>query len=340
MRAGRSRAGGGEGEGGGGSAGGGGGAPRGLSPRGPRSRGPRPSAPLEAPVPPALFLAEYQRLTERMGRCLREYLGDPGRAQTRDLRASVRRFEAAVRVLPKRAREEKKMRRCRKRCRALLRATSRLRDVDVLTERFSRYPGDAMVGLVVANLGEERTEFVGDSTRAAWALFEQQPPVLSRRDLRSLGRRFEAVVEELEGDVQRGVRASVEDESRVDELHALRKDCKRLRYTLELVPAGPRASRLVRVLQRWQDALGEIRDLDVALEYLARAKQTAGVRRALAAERALRHERYLAFVRMSRKDGRRRRAKGRVRDEKEPGLARPPLPPSSSSPSPGLPPRA
>ncbi|MGA2664655.1 MAG: CHAD domain-containing protein [Nitrososphaerales archaeon] len=275
-------------------------------------------------------MAEYQRLTERMGRCLREYLGDPGRAHTRDLRASVRRFEAAVRVLPKRAREEKKMRRCRKRCRALLVATSRLRDVDVLTERFSGYPKDAMVDLVVANLGEERAEFVSGSTRAAWALFEHQPPVLSRRDLRSFGRRFEAVVDELDGEVQKGLESSVEDEARVEELHTLRKDCKKLRYTLELVPTGARASELVQVLQRWQDVLGEIRDLDVALDYLSRAKQTAGVRRAAAAERGLRHERYLAFVRMAGKDrpgGRRRRTDGE-RQRRAPGVA----PPSTRPP--------
>ena len=65
------------------------------------------------------------------------------------------------------------------------------------------------------------------------------------------------------------------------------------------------------MLQRWQDVLGEIRDLDVAIEYLSRAKQTVGVKKVLASESALRHERYAAFVRMCRKDATTSRAAGR-----------------------------
>ena len=46
------------------------------------------------------FLEEYERLVDRVNRSLRDYLGDPGASQTQTLRASVRRLDAAIKLLP------------------------------------------------------------------------------------------------------------------------------------------------------------------------------------------------------------------------------------------------
>jgi CHAD domain-containing protein len=97
------------------------------------------------------------------------------------------------------------------------------------------------------------------------------------------------------------LRVAVGDESKVDELHSLRKHLKRLRYTLELFPSVERQSRLVADLRRWQDVLGEIRDGDVVLDYLSRARPTRAVREVIASERTLRHSRYVYFVNSSRR---------------------------------------
>jgi CHAD domain-containing protein len=79
------------------------------------------------------------------------------------------------------------------------------------------------------------------------------------------------------------------DSSKVEELHRLRKDCKKLRYILEMVPpAGrkkyERAVSLALVLEELQDLLGAIRDSDITIEYLQGSRSK--IARELAAREA------------------------------------------------------
>ncbi|MDA4113546.1 MAG: CHAD domain-containing protein [Thaumarchaeota archaeon] len=247
------------------------------------------------------FLEEYQRLNEKVNNTLRDYLGDPGVVQTRNLRAAVRRLDSAIRVLPKKTREEKAVKRCHERCVELLKVTSRIRDLDILEDRIAKHPRDATVTLLLNNLQEEREEFVSNSTSAAWKLFEHHPPSLVKGHLPRLTGRVEDVVKKLDDDIARELQEVVKDPARVEELHSLRKHCKRLRYTLELFPSMGQYSRLVILLRKWQDLLGEIRDSDVIMDYLSRAKPTDAVRAMLASERSFRQRRYSAFVQTCRR---------------------------------------
>ena len=64
------------------------------------------------------------------------------------------------------------------------------------------------------------------------------------------------------------------DADKVNELHEMRKDCKKLRYLLELVPhgksTGKNVSKLEEELENMQDLLGAIHDCDAAVAYLKR----------------------------------------------------------------------
>lgn len=241
------------------------------------------------------YLEEYARLSERAWKSLREFLGNPGTSQTHALRASLRRLDEAVKVLPKKTRRTKEVRRLHERCRDLLRGTSRIRDIDMLIAELAGSAADPTVTLMLNNLREEREEFVGNSTKVAWKLFEHHPPKLTKRDLPRLSQRVRAVVDELEKGIADGLDASLKDESKIDALHSLRKDCKKLRYALELVPPTRDNLHRLSLLRRWQDRLGEIRDRDVLIGYLSQARQTQVVGRLLSAERAHRHSMYLSF---------------------------------------------
>jgi len=83
------------------------------------------------------------------------------------------------------------------------------------------------------------------------------------------------------------------DESKVAELHSLRKDVKKLRYLLELTEKTP--ARLSS-LAKWQESLGAIHDLDVAIDYLKGVGAGHG-RGAILELQSVRHSNYLAFVR-------------------------------------------
>jgi CHAD domain-containing protein len=242
------------------------------------------------------FLEEYERLKQRLNKSLREYLGDPGTVHTQSLRAAIRRLDTAILVLPKRTREQKSMRRCHERCKKVLRETSRVRDIDILREKISKHPEDPTVALMLNNFREEREEFVDRSKKAAWKLFEHHAPRLEKRELPGFVRRVETVLDELNTEIGTELHIAVRDEAKVEELHSLRKHCKRLGYTLELFPSVEHYSRLIADLRKWQDVLGEIRDSDVIVDYLSRARPTDAVKAALASERAFRHRRYVSFV--------------------------------------------
>ena len=193
------------------------------------------------------------------------------------------------------------MRRCHERCKEVIRETSRIRDIDILRERISGHSKDAIVALMLNNFQEEREEFV-DRIEEGRVEALRAPPAQTREarpaEVRPPRR-------DRPGQAQRRIetelRVAVGDESKVDELHSLRKHLKRLRYTLELFPSVERHSRLVADLRRWQAVLGEIRDGDVVLDYLSLARPTGAVRKAIASERALRHRRYVSFVNSSRR---------------------------------------
>jgi len=57
----------------------------------------------------------------------------------------------------------------------------------------------------------------------------------------------------------------VSNESKVKELHLLRLEVKKLRYLLELTDGKPKE---LAVLPKWQDNLGMIHDIDVAIAFV------------------------------------------------------------------------
>ncbi len=254
-----------------------------------------------ASVSPALFAEEHRRTNERVARALRDYLGNPDEKNTRLLRASVRRLTTMLRVIPKRSRK-KQMKQALDSGRKLLRVTSKVRDVDVIEGKLAMIPRDHTVELLLNNLSEEREEYVGDSMKAAWRLFEQRKQKTDRKDFRGAQRWVRSTLIELDGEVSKALPTVVKNEGKIEELHSLRKQAKTFRYALELLPTTRGSVRTIEVLRSWQDVLGEIRDSDTVIEYLGRARQYRTVREALVAERALRHKRYRSFVRSCSRD--------------------------------------
>jgi CHAD domain-containing protein len=90
----------------------------------------------------------------------------------------------------------------------------------------------------------------------------------------------------------------LDDESKVVELHSLRKEVKKLRYLFEL---EDRTQARLLPLTKWQDSLGAIHDLDVAIAYLKGIGAGPGRGAVLELQRA-RHANYLAFVQAYRAD--------------------------------------
>jgi CHAD domain-containing protein len=236
----------------------------------------------------------YERRHRNSVRALQELVrGLPDRPspdQVHDLRVAVRRIQATRRLLPKDLREYPDSKRFDLALKSTIRATSQLRDLDTLIETLGTQTVPAETRISLQN---QRSDLAATVRGATVSLAESPSPRLPSTQIR--GRR---ISKRLRNRIRRQGRIAaalvqevVSDESKVAELHSLRKEVKKLRYLLELADKGsPEAA----LLTEWQESLGAIHDLDVAIVYL-QAKGPEYTKTVRNMQR-IRHTRYLEFV--------------------------------------------
>lgn len=84
-------------------------------------------------------------------------------------------------------------------------------------------------------------------------------------------------------------------------MHVTRRDCKQLRYVLEMGEFSRPPKPLV-ALRSWQELLGTIRDHDVMIAYLQGLKKSPEIQLALNTEIEGRGNSYRKFVEVSREN--------------------------------------
>ncbi len=94
----------------------------------------------------------------------------------------------------------------------------------------------------------------------------------------------------------------IQDKNKIKKLHELRKDCKKIRYALELLVKDNNknntAIRLIKTLQNIQDILGSIRDYDITIDYLKKLEPSKEIQEIINNEieqRRLKYEEFLRF---------------------------------------------
>jgi len=238
-----------------------------------------------------VLLFHYERLLEH----------EPRTRKGRDMealhqmRVASRRLRAAVRLfgdyLPGRI-----LRRLRKGLREFTRALGPVRDLDVHIQKAQRYRKSLPAGQreTLAPLLEHwraaryltRQKMLGYLDGRPFTALKATLEDLARADLtmgaRAKGRRANAtgprqdrVCEVAPALIWQHYEAVRAYETRlegapIETLHALRIDCKRLRYALELLREvlGPPGERAIEIAKQAQDHLGELHDADVAIGLL------------------------------------------------------------------------
>lgn len=232
------------------------------------------------------------RVSER----LEAYLLDPEDGENvHDIRTSLRRLEAAFSLMPKKTR--------RKNCEQIraykefFRANSRVRDCDIIR---------AKLGDVAAD-GIDRRRKAGLKRALELAqLVKELPAFDTRVDGKKLDARADKVAGRLMASIKERLPAALADKREKEELHELRKDLKKLRYVLEMLPAGSRKgheaelAQLVKAkgpaearLKELQDLIGEIHDCDITIDYLKRARKGGEILQKQAAERGALYEKFV-----------------------------------------------
>ncbi len=206
---------------------------------------------------------------ERVEKRLQSYLENPDEDHVHGLRTAIRRMSAVLDALPRDLRNEDKTQDFLAGFRKLAKQNTRVRDLDIIVSKLAKYGKDPAIERLSKNMLEERKTQVAQALEFAHELEKANVPSFKKRDvsLPAVEKRLEKISERLTARINSRLPEVLHNPANVEELHLLRIDARKLRYALELME-GKKTTKLVRLLESWQDVLGPIHDDDVTIEYL------------------------------------------------------------------------
>jgi len=210
----------------------------------------------------------YRRASKDLRAKVKRLQANPTADNLHDLRTSIRRLEAVVDLFPKNIRKSKKMRKFLAPCRKLFRSTTPVRDIDVVLQSINSNTSEERIQPIVSKIKQDRDPLVSNVLHFAELLEEIDPPRITKSDLssREIAKRRDKIIRRLVAKLEEEVPIVLGDFRKIKELHDVRKECKMLRYILELFPSD-RYDDLVKLMRNWQTILGTIRDIDVTQQF-------------------------------------------------------------------------
>jgi CHAD domain-containing protein len=187
------------------------------------------------------------------------------------------------------------------RVKKLMKVNATVRDWDIVLSKLSTHKKSATYDRLTENLRKVRESNLEEARELALSVQKSAGLRVKSIDLSdsSLRKRYDKIVGKLATKISNELPLVREDASKIRELHVIRRDCKQLRYILEMPEFSTPPKPLVE-LRSWQDLLGTIRDHDVMIEYLTRLRESPEIRLALNIEVEGRKRSYLKFVEVSR----------------------------------------
>jgi len=190
----------------------------------------------------------------------------------------------------------------------LFKINSQVRDFDIITELNGKInPHRGNKNGVDLNFENRRVRKLENAKAIAVKLRKLPLPKVKKKSVSTakLTKRFNKLISKYGRRIQLNLPLVTTDADKVAELHELRKDCKKLRYLLELVAhdnsSGNFISKMEEELQKMQDLLGAIHDCDATVVFLKRQKlqNKNEIIEAILQERKKRYENFLAHFKSS-----------------------------------------
>ena len=249
------------------------------------------------------FLTKLHENLERVNNRLNKYIKDPKAKNIHDIRTSIRRLNAAFSTLPKKYRTGSSMSTYILSCKELFKINSEIRDLDIIYEKLQKYSPNDNRNRVIDSLKETRATRLDHAKNIALALNNTEASKLLDEIMvtqKELEKRYNKIVENLISQIETNFPIVITDSTKIEELHDLRKACKKLRYMLELLPIENKKSLEMRkTLQKIQDILGAIHDYDFTINYLESIEQPSNEIREIInneiQERKLSYERLIKY---------------------------------------------
>jgi CHAD domain-containing protein len=259
-------------------------------------------------VNPKEFVDICERNISRVSNKLDDYLTRQDEKNIHDIRTSIRRLDACYLTLPKKLRKRNQMKKFVNKSKELFKINSQVRDFDIITELNGKInPHRGNKNGVDLNFENRRVRKLENAKAIAVKLRKLPLPKVKKKSVSTakLTKRFNKLISKYGRRIQLNLPLVTTDADKVAELHELRKDCKKLRYLLELVAhdnsSGNFISKMEEELQKMQDLLGAIHDCDATVVFLKRQKlqNKNEIIEAILQERKKRYENFLAHFKSS-----------------------------------------
>jgi CHAD domain-containing protein len=227
------------------------------------------------------FVNTFKRNISRVSNKLDDYLSNPDEKNIHDIRTSVRRLDTCYKTLPSKMRKKKQMKIYIDKSKELFKINSQIRDYDVITDliRKNNHEHGTGNGVDLTKFENRRESKLEEAKVVAVGLEKLSVPKVDKENISAgkLTKRYNKLISRFGKRIQLNLPLVMTNADKVNELHEMRKDCKKLRYLLELVTQGNSSiknlSKLEEELQNMQDLLGAVHDCDAAVAYLNRTKR-------------------------------------------------------------------
>jgi CHAD domain-containing protein len=245
------------------------------------------------------FAAKQEENIQRVNNRIENYLTDPNKDNIHDIRTAIRKLDASYRSLPKKIRKKNRVSNYVKVSKRLFKINSEIRDYDIIYEKLKKYSSNSIYTELTRSLDERRDKKIRKARNIALSLTDLQLPQVSEDDIptKKLQQRFNKTVTRFSDRIELNFPIVLTNSKKIAELHEMRKDCKKLRYLLELLPdENKEMQKTITELEDIQDMLGSIHDDDITIAYLKSTRNRKAVRNILDNEVAQRNHKYEEFI--------------------------------------------
>jgi len=251
------------------------------------------------------YLIKLHENSRRLSRKTDHYINDPNEKNIHDIRTSIRRFNAAVSTLPRKYREEPLLLEYSKIANKLFKLNSEIRDSDIILIKLEKFSSSPQRNMVTDTLKQTRQAKLENAKTIAQTLKNLNSNMINGIGVteNELQKRYSKILSKLISRIDDAFPIVITNPLKLEELHELRKDCKKIRYMLELVEKDDKnAASLIRILEKVQDILGSIHDSDATIIYLRSFAPNQEIQEVINKEtkqRELGYEKFLLYSKRS-----------------------------------------
>lgn len=216
------------------------------------------------------YFEQFNKNLTRTSERLSAYLQDPNEKNVHDVRTSIRRLDAAFKILPKKTRQKTKMKKFTSELRKFFRTNNQIRDFDIISQKLISQQSEDHKQILQLIDKKKKTR-IADAKLQAKSLQNLEYPKINKDEINNakLDKKFKKILIKSIESIQELMPKVVKDPKFVEELHRLRKEYKKLRYVLELTE-DPESSNFIKNLKQLQNILGSIHDSDITIDFLKR----------------------------------------------------------------------